>query len=427
MKYALAVVAILVGGFGACGHVAPPAHAPRQAVTRPAAGARTAGSARLGTRNVPDVAPLAAFDFTRLTTASFTWDWPDGQGGDISYGGGALGVSEDGNFLYISCAQDHAGVAKLAIPGDFEQAAVVAPCQGPRRADLARIHPDPNAFRPMLGGVLEQDGRICVSAYISYDADGHAQFSHWCGPSLTELKGPFFGTVKPGMVGGPMAPIPPEWREALGGPALTSLYLRSIVSRSSYGFTASVFDPAKVSASPIEMTMLVGCPHEVPQCVTYGTPTSNDYNGSELSGGYFIVPGSRTLVAIEREASGPTCYGYATRDRAMHDRPYPSPESVVYCYSLSDPLNIKGPKGYPYRLVAKLYDLADLVDVREGRKAPWDVKQYATVDLPESSDDEFVTSGAYNPVRNEYYLLRNVGGGVNTVYIYRGFPQLVQP
>jgi hypothetical protein len=111
----------------------------------------------------------------------------------------------------------------------------------------------------------------------------------------------------------------------------------------------------------------------------------------------------------------------------LHARPYPSPEGVVYCYSLSDPLNVKGPKGYPYRLVAKLYDLADLVDVRNGHKAPWDIRQYATVDLPGSSAGEHVTSGAYNPVRNEYYLLRFVGGGVNTVHIYRGFPAPSQP
>jgi hypothetical protein len=84
-------------------------------------------------------------------------------------------------------------------------------------------------------------------------------------------------------------------------------------------------------------------------------------------------------------------------------------------------MNEKGPKGYPYRLVAKLYDLSELVQVREGSKQPWDIRQYATVDLPGSSPGEFVMSGAYNYVRNEFYLIRHVGGGANTVYVYRGF------
>jgi hypothetical protein len=349
---------------------------------------------------------------------TFTLDWPDGAGGDLSYGGGAVGVSEDGQYLYWSCNQDDKGIAKLLIPALGARAQVAAPCLGPNRAELAEIHPDPNAVRPMLGGVLEQNGRICVTGYISYDNTKQTFLSHWCGSSLTQLSGAFAGTVAPGFVGNAMVAIPPEWRGLLGGPALTSMYNRSIISRSSYGFTASVFDPATVSGTPIPMTMIVGCPHSVPSCITYGTPTSNDYNGSELSGGYFIVPGTRTLVAIEREASGPTCYGYATRNPAEHGQPY---LDQVYCYSLSDPLGVRGPKGYPYRLVAKLYDVNEMVDVKEGRKQPWDIRQYATVDLPGSSAAEFVTSGAYNPVTGDFYLVRNVGGGINTVYVYGGF------
>jgi hypothetical protein len=83
-------------------------------------------------------------------------------------------------------------------------------------------------------------------------------------------------------------------------------------------------------------------------------------------------------------------------------------------------MNEKGPKGYPYRLVAKLYDLSELVDVRLGHKRPWDIRQYATVDLPGSGPNEFIVSGAFNYVRNEFYLVRYVGGGVNTVYVYGG-------
>jgi hypothetical protein len=163
--------------------------------------------------------------------------------------------------------------------------------------------------------------------------------------------------------------------------------------------------------------MLLGCPHSVPTCLTYGTPTSNDYNGSELSGGFFIVPGTRTLAVIERESSGPTCYGYATRTASLHGQPY---LDAVYCYSLSDPLDTKGPKGYPYRLVAKLYDVNELVAVKQGLKNPWDIRQYATVDMPGSSPNEYITSGAYNPVRGEFYLLRFAGAGISTVDVYGG-------
>ncbi len=370
----------------------------------------------------PRTLPLA--NLSQVTApGAWTYDWPDGSGrpapaGDMSYGGGAMGVSEDGKYLYISCSQDQNGFAKLEIPAVGGRARVVAPCSGPDKTEIAKLHSDPKAFRPYLGGVLELGGLVTVTAYISYDASGGTTASHWAGPTLSSLRGPFAGTVAPGMVKAHMAAVPPEWRALLGGPALSSAGYTSIISRASYGASVSVFDPATVTANGFPMTMLLGCPHSVAKCITYGTPTSNDYNGSELSGGFFIVPGTRTLVVIERESSGPTCYGYATRNQADHGKPY---LDAVYCYSLTDPLDQKGPKGYPYRLVAKLYDLNELVAVKQGAKKPWDVKQYATVDLPGSNPGEFINGGAYNSVRGEYYFSRYTGGGVNSVYVLSGF------
>jgi Putative metal-binding motif len=369
--------------------------------------------------NLANVTPVGSF---RIPAG-------DGAGGLLDYGGGALGVSEDGKYIYWSCQMDDTGIAKLEIPALGAIAKVVAPCAGPRRADIAKIHPDPNQWRPVLGGVLEQGGRITVTAYIIYDAGGTTVSSHWSGPSLSQLQGPFSATVKPGMVKSQMAAVPPEWRQLLGGPAMSSAGYTSIISRASYGASVSIFDPKDVTGHGFPMTMVLGCPHSVASCITYGTPTSNDYNGSERWGGMFIPSGTRTLVAIEREASGPTCYGYATTNQALHGTPYPnaanpSPENVPWCYSLelTDLAWGKGPKGYPYRLVAKLYDVADLVAVKRGQKLPWNVKQYATVDLPGSSDTEFVTSGALNPVTGDYYLVRyDHTNGMSTVFVYRGF------
>lgn len=387
-----------------------------------------------------DPRTLPLIDLGNVTAAgAWTFDWPDGAGGDLSYGGTAVGVSEDGQFLYLACnvAVNQKGIAKLRIPALGGRATVVAPCLGPNRTEIEKLVPGWGAGTPMLGGVLDMNGRIVVAGYGSYDANNQAIASHWAGPDLAHLSGPFgplltnarpagASTTATGLVKDYMGRIPSEWQGLLGGPAFATAGYTSIISRASFGLAFSVFDPATVTANGFPMTMLIGCPNSVASCVTYGTPTSNSYNGSEKSGGAFIVSGTRTLVAIERESSGPTCYGYATRNQALHGTPYPTaanpgPENVPWCYSLSDPLDQKGPKGYPYRLVAKLYDLNDAVAVKQGTKKPWDIRQYATVDLPGSSAGEDITSGAYNPVKGEYYLLRNQGGGVNTVYVYRGF------
>lgn len=370
-------------------------------------------AAQTDPRTLPLVPPAA---FSALAVSEFYYDYPDGAGGTLSYGGGAMGVSEDGNYLYVSCLTDDHGIAKLRIPADGGVATVVSPCLGPDATELHKVHPDPTAYKPQIGGVLEQGGRMVVTGYITYDANGGTTASHWSGTSLARLSGPFGGSVAPGLVKSQMGSIPQEWRAALGGPAFSTAGYSSIISRASYGAAFSVFDPATVNRNGFPMQMLLGCPHSVASCQTYGTPTSNNYNGSELSGGAFIVPGTRTFVAIERESTGPTCYGYTTRNPAEHGLPY---LDAVYCYSLSDPLNQKGPKGYPYRLVAKLYDLSEFVDVRLGTKQPWNIKQYATVDLPGSGPGEFITAGAFNPVRGEYYLLRLAAGNLVTVSVYR--------
>ena len=379
----------------------------------------------------PLTLPLADLSAVRAA-GSWTFDWPDGAGGDLSYGGTAVGVSEDGRFLYIACnvATARKGIAKLAIPAIGARATVAAPCLGPNQAEIEKIVPGWGAGTATIGGILEQGGRVVVAGYGSYDANNQAIASHWSGPDLNQLSGPFGAALTnagpsgtsaraSGLVKDYMGPIPVEWRALLGGPAFSTAGYTSIISRGSYGAAFSVFDPAQVTANGFAMTMLLGCPHSVAACVTYDTPTSNSYNGSELSGGAFIVPGTRTLVAIEREASGPTCYGYATRNQALHGTRDAS--GVTLCYSLSDSPTEKGPKGYPYRLVAKLYDLAELVAVKQGTKKPWDIRQYATVDLPGSSAGEFITSGAFNPVTGDYYLLRHQLGGVNTVHVYKGF------
>lgn len=376
---------------------------------------------------------------------SITFDWPDGAGGDLSYGPGAIGVSEDGKFVYVGCnlGNPKAGIAKLAIPANGGPAKVVAPCQGPDQNEIKKIVPGWGAGAPMIGGILEQGGRVVVSAFGSYDANGAATASHWSGPSLTQLTGPFRATVPPGLVKGLMGTIPQEWRGLLGGPAFATSGYTSIISRQSTGAVFVVFDPATVTANDFPATLLLGCPYWVSQkCASRWTSwgVSSDYfEGAELAGGSFIVPGTRTLVVIEREAIGQPLpgttspryegYGYATNNQSFHGQPYPSPEGVRYIYSPSDPANQKGNKGGEYKLVAKLYDLADLVAVKAGTKKPEDIDQYATVTLPGSRPNEFVSGGAYNPVTGEFYLLRGLGGGVNTIHVLKGWgaPQTPPP
>ncbi len=382
---------------------------------------------------------LPLFNGSTITyKGSWTFPDQDGAGGWLSHGGEAFGVSEDGKYVYVACQRGlpQKGIAKLEIPGLGGVAKVVAPCQGPNDAAIEKILPGPwDAGQKMLGGVLEQGGRIVVSAYGSYDANDTAIASHWSGSSLTSLSGPFKGAVSTGLVKSYMGPIPTEWRSLLGGPAFAMSGYTSIISRQSTGATFTVFDPATITSNGFPMKMLLGCPFkESTSCQTWTNwgPSNNNFQGAEMAGGGFIIPGTRTFAAIEREASGMIPvggtvpyegYGYPTSDINLHGKPYPSPEGVIYIYSLSDPV-YKGNKGYPYRLVAKLYDLADLVAVNQGTKDYKTIKQYATVDMPASTPSESIEAGAYNPVTGDYYLIRSFApnsSGRMTVHVYGGF------
>ena len=139
-------------------------------------------------------------DLDNLTFDGYiTWDWPDGAGGDISYGGTALGVSEDGDYIYISCNQgvSQRGIAKLALPATLNGTtgspymSVSAPCAGPTYTDLVDLLPAADGGVPLLGGLLELNGDVTVSGYWTYDASDDTLASHWHGASLSSFSGPF--------------------------------------------------------------------------------------------------------------------------------------------------------------------------------------------------------------------------------------------
>lgn len=372
------------------------------------------------------------FDPTGVQMAgTFSIPGFDENGTMLNYGGSAAGVSEDGKSLYLTCHQNAAGqpargqIAKVEIPGLGERAQIIEPCQGLSMSQLQRIHPDPNAYKPYIGGVLETGGWLVLSAYISYDADGRTERSHFSGRTLTRLSGPYSGSVQPGLVKSYMGRIPREFHDMLGGDSYVTAGYTSIISRASYGAAFTVFNAADVTHDDFPMTMLLGCPHSVPSCITWNTPQSLwIYNGSEQSGGGAIIPGTRTFVAIEREALGPTCYGYQTKIQANHGKPY---RDAVYCYSLADAADQKGPMGYPYQLVMKLYDVADFVDVKQKRKDPWDVKPYDVVAMPGAEPADtigYIGGGAFNLNTGDYYLTRELLPGDNndaSVTVYSGF------
>jgi len=84
---------------------------------------------------------------------------------------------------------------------------------------------------------------------------------------------------------------------------------------------------------------------------------TNEFNGSTEMAGAFIPFGTRSLLFVGRQGTGPYCY----RCPQPHD-PYCSGQSIF---------------APPYQVQVWAYDLMDLAKVKAGRRAPWDPRPYA--------------------------------------------------
>lgn len=351
-------------------------------------------------------------------TSGGSFRLPAGVG--LEYGSSAVGVSEDGRYLYVSCAFDNNGIAKLAIPAAGGVATIVEPCAGPGKKEIDAIHPtNPGANPAQYGGVLEIGGRLIASAFIAYDADGGANRTYWSGPNAAGLTGPYSTSgVTNGFLKGAMSVIPPEWRPLLGGyEAMHCDRWSSIVARGSFMPSCTVFHPSDMGKDGIPMRLVFACRVTDPGCATWqATPGRTDrYEGAEHIGAVFIAPGTRTLVAIVREGDGDPCYGYPTTDKALHGTEHPGPDPAKWCYTFesTDTNWGKGPKNWPYRLVAYLYDMQHVVDAYTGKRAIWDVKPYAAPTLPGSHTEQTIWGGNFNYRSGTSYTVQS-GGRMGT-------------
>jgi hypothetical protein len=399
---ALAAGVVAVGLAVAARPAEQPANSGTPSVTPPSA-AQPVAPATVPTAEATSVPPadlplLYGGDLRFLGTITLPDD--DGQDVTLHYGGHALGMGADGASLYYSCVYA-SGVARVSLPDIGGRATLLERCRGVSNlTDLDRNDPNPKA----LGGVLAWNGRIILSGYAKYDAGRAVTKSHWAGPTIAEATGPFtVGDEQAGIVGGYMGIVPDEWRALLGGPALTGQCCISIISRSSYGPTASVFDPDDVGVKrKVPAKMLVGYPDEHQGLGPYDRPNQY-FNSSVQMGGVAFPSGTRSVLFIGRHGAG-YCYGEGTKDPALHLTPHPVGSD--WCY---DPTNSdKGPHGYPYRHFVWAYDASELVAVKQGRKAPWTLTPYTTMTLTEMSGgtgDAWMNGAVYDHVRRRIYIV----------------------
>ncbi|HUU33408.1 MAG TPA: fibronectin type III domain-containing protein, partial [Vicinamibacterales bacterium] len=342
--------------------------------------------------------------------------------GWLTWGGAAMGMGPDGQSLYFGCHDWGNRIARVTIAAIGGTGKIAEPCAPV--ANLPAINPgDPNSKK--LGGSLWWNGRLSVSAYSYYDGNGTANASHFLGTNVANQAGPYrVGPLNPGLVGGYMGVIPQEWRGLLGGPALTGQCCIAVIARSSFGPSASVFNPDDLgTVNPVPSTMLVGYPEAHQTFGPWNVPNPY-FTGVTKIGGLAFPSGTRTLLFIGRHGST-FCYGTGTTNQALDGTP--DGQGNKYCYDPTD--QSKGSHGYPYRHQIWAYDATDLLAVKQGTKQPWDVRPYAVWTLPEMNNTGMSTMRAatYDPATRRLYALEDRGDAQPLVHVYEITNAVIPP
>ncbi len=354
---------------------------------------------------------------------------PKGEG--FNYADSGLTYNAANNSLFINGHVYTQLTAEISIPEivvstrleDLKTAPVLQNLSDITEGHLGNILAKGARTRsPLMGGILVYRNKLIGTAYDYYDASNASRLSHFTSELNLSQAGDFRGmflvgadSSRTGFVSGYMALIPPEWQAALGGPALTGNCCISIISRTSWGPAASVFDPDKLGiANPVPSFPLIEYPSAHP-LARYANGLANKLfeEGDEMRGLVFPV-GSRSVLFFGRHGLGPFCYGEGSKNPALKDHPESSRNGTGSCY---DPvIGSKGSHSYPYAHYVWAYDASDLVAVKKGRKNPWDVRPYGlwTLPLPEVFGIRGyagIQGAAYDPATQRIFISQKHGDG----------------
>ena len=338
----------------------------------------------------------------------------ESNGDSFSFAAGPLAFNPDGQSLFVGARSRR--VAEVSIPqlvnspeiGALPMASYLQPFADPSDGRLTDIA----STGISLSGLLVHDRQLFGSGLIYYDANNTQTQSHFARPlklgepSVKKLVR-VWQNGKSGFVAGYMASVPPEWQSRLGGPAITGQCCIAIITRSSWGPAAFAFDPAEVTAGKDASAQpLVYYPQDHPTLGPWegSNPT---FGGTMQVGGVALIAGTRTALFIGRNGMGPFCYGNGTKDQALASSR--STGNERYCF---DPTNSdKGQHAYPYRYQMWAYDLAELAEVRAGRRDPWSVKPYGVwpFELPISEPGVRIGGVAYDAARQRIFIAQTQG------------------
>lgn len=368
-------------------------------------GSSTGGNGGGGAKQIgaDDITYLGSFDVPNKDSSS-------GDESSLGYGGNALGYNPANDSLFFGGHDWYQKLAEISIPSNFSQTAqVLQDLEDVTDGQLGDV--DDGTIK--LTGTLVYEGKLVIAASAYYDADANQTKSHFSsGLDLAvgnDAKGPFAvtGQANARSKAGYMTQIPADWQSAFGGPALTGNCCQSIISASSTGPSATVFDPTTVGvADPIAGATVLFYPLDNPTTGS-GTEENGIFKQSDQVVGIAFPQGSSSVLFIGSHGKGEYCYGPGTDDQSLHGTP--DGEGNVWCY---DPVgSSKGTHAYPYVHQIWAYEAADLIAVKDGTKEPWEPKPYAIFELTDIDDNggATATGATFDPATGRMFFTEHYG------------------
>ncbi len=334
---------------------------------------------------------------------------PAGEFGDsnMNYSQGPIAYDARDHSVFLAGHAHHQAIAQFTVPEIVDSTTVTDlemagdPVQG-FSGVLGRLD-NPQAI-DRIGGMALIEGasgvELLVNAYEYYDAPGDNTHTSLVVRDPSDVAGSavdgFFELAGRAHASGWISPIPSEWQEELGGTHITGHSSGvPIISRHSVGPSAFAFDPLEMvgadrAGGPVETTALLDFSLENKLHEDLSNETLENGLWTHLSRATygFIAPGTRTYVTLGLSGGhdSEVCYKCTQQGE---DQPCGG-------YCAEDPGD--------YATYYWLWDVEDLVAVRQGEMQPHEVRpyEYGVFDIP--FETKAIGGGSYDPASNRLYL-----------------------
>ncbi len=330
-------------------------------------------------------------------------------GSSLNYSEGPLEYNSVNNSIFIAGHAHHQNIAEFRVPKIIKSKVLnklhmaSAPIQ-----EFISVLDRATSGNPQsldrIGGmefINNANGQqLIINAYEYYDAPGDnsqttliARDSNNLATTTMDGYHTFQGGA--GHTSGWISPIPQLWRPALGGSYITGqssgipIISRTSVGPSAFSFSEAALTGTSAVPNPIPTTKLLDYSLAKPLHTDLSNTTLTNNIWTHLSRAVygFIVPGTRTYLTIGQSGghNSGVCYKCTQNDGNL---------CGGYCANDAD----------DYYHFYWLYDVNDLVAVKNGTKKSYNVRPYEYGEFPTPFDTNDFGGGTFDPASNTLYL-----------------------